>query len=148
MTLTNKEKMISVISNGIAVFSLLQERDELPKNTTIQFHTHDTAGMAISSNMAAIEAGADMIDLAMSPVSGGTSQADILSMWQALRGTDFTLDINEEKILEVESILVLFRSWNSLTLYIIIELAAIDGTQYLIACVKPGFHLGPILVPV
>ena len=27
--------MISVISNGIAVFSLLQERDELPKNTSM-----------------------------------------------------------------------------------------------------------------
>ena len=35
MTLTDKEKMISIISNGIAVFSLLQERDELPKNTTM-----------------------------------------------------------------------------------------------------------------
>ena len=35
MTLNNKEKMISIISNGIAVFSLLQERDELPKNTTM-----------------------------------------------------------------------------------------------------------------
>jgi len=35
MVLTNKEKMISVISNGIAVFSLLQEREELPKNTTM-----------------------------------------------------------------------------------------------------------------
>ena len=35
MTLNNKEKMISIISNGIAVFSLLQERDELPKDTTM-----------------------------------------------------------------------------------------------------------------
>jgi len=35
MTLTNKEKMIAIISNGIAVFSLLQERDSLPKNTTM-----------------------------------------------------------------------------------------------------------------
>ncbi len=35
MTLTDKEKMIAVISNGIAVFSLLQERDEIPKNTTM-----------------------------------------------------------------------------------------------------------------
>ena len=35
MTLNNKEKMISIISNGIAVFSLLQERDELPKNITM-----------------------------------------------------------------------------------------------------------------
>ena len=35
MTLTDKEKMVAIISNGIAVFSLLQERDELPKNTTM-----------------------------------------------------------------------------------------------------------------
>ena len=35
MTLTNKEKIIAIISNGIAVFSLLQERDELPKNVTM-----------------------------------------------------------------------------------------------------------------
>ena len=35
MTLSNKEKIIAIISNGTAVFSLLQERDELPKNTTM-----------------------------------------------------------------------------------------------------------------
>jgi hypothetical protein len=35
MVLNDKEKMIAIISNGIAVFSLLQERDELPKNTTM-----------------------------------------------------------------------------------------------------------------
>jgi len=35
MTLNDKEKIIAIISNGIAVFSLLQERDELPKNTTM-----------------------------------------------------------------------------------------------------------------
>jgi len=35
MTLTDKEKIIAIISNGIAVFSLLQERGDLPKNTTM-----------------------------------------------------------------------------------------------------------------
>jgi len=35
MKLSNKEKIIAIISNGIAVFSLLQEREELPKNTTM-----------------------------------------------------------------------------------------------------------------
>ncbi|MFQ5475475.1 MAG: hypothetical protein ACE5DT_00405 [Nitrosopumilus sp.] len=35
MALTDKEKMVAIISNGIAVFSLLQEREELPKNTTM-----------------------------------------------------------------------------------------------------------------
>jgi hypothetical protein len=35
MTLTNKEKIVAIISNGIAVYSLLQERDDLPENTTM-----------------------------------------------------------------------------------------------------------------
>ncbi len=35
MTLTDREKMIAIISNGIAVFSLLQERESLPENTTM-----------------------------------------------------------------------------------------------------------------
>ncbi|WP_288513811.1 biotin/lipoyl-containing protein [uncultured Victivallis sp.] len=71
---------------------------------SISFHTHDTAGMAVSCNMAAIEAGADVIDLAMSPLSGGTCEADILVMYQRLRGTDYTLDIDPEKILNAEKV--------------------------------------------
>ena len=71
---------------------------------SISFHTHDTAGMAVSCNMAAIEAGADVIDLAMSPLSGGTCEADILVMYQRLRGTDYTLDIDPEKILRAEKV--------------------------------------------
>ena len=35
MALSDKEKMVAIISNGIAVYSLLQERDSLPKNTTM-----------------------------------------------------------------------------------------------------------------
>ncbi len=35
MTLTNKEKIIAIISNGIAVYSLYQERGNLPVNTTM-----------------------------------------------------------------------------------------------------------------
>ena len=76
----------------------------LGNDKEIQFHTHDTAGMAVSCNMAAIEAGADVIDLAMAPLSGGTCEADILTMYQRLRGTDYTLDIDPERILGVEKI--------------------------------------------
>ena len=79
-----------------------QARKLLGENVKIQFHTHDTAGMAVSCNMAAIEAGADTVDLAMSPLSGGTCQADILVMWQRLRGTEYTLDIDPEKIIKAE----------------------------------------------
>ncbi len=72
----------------------------------IQFHTHDTAGCAIACNLAAIKGGADIIDLAMAPLSGGTCEADILTMYHVLDGDpDYTLDIDPEKILAVENLL-------------------------------------------
>ena len=74
-------------------------RKMLPEETHIRLHTHDTVGCGISQYLAAIEAGADGIDLAKSPVSGGTSQPDFISMWHALKGTDYTLDVDYEKVL-------------------------------------------------
>jgi hypothetical protein len=35
MPLTNKEKIIALISNGIAIYSLYQEKGSLPKNTSM-----------------------------------------------------------------------------------------------------------------
>ncbi|MCG6928925.1 MAG: biotin attachment protein [Desulfofustis sp.] len=77
-------------------------RKMVPEDTVLWFHTHDTAGIGISQNFAAIEGGADGIDLAKSPVCGGTCQPDILSMMHVLKGTDFTLDLDYEKILAAE----------------------------------------------
>ncbi|MGL4854876.1 MAG: biotin attachment protein, partial [Lentisphaeria bacterium] len=85
------------------VYSTIQAaRQLLGNDIEIQFHTHCTAGIAISAHMAALEAGADIIDLAMSPVSEGTSHPDILTMAHALRGSDFQLDVDIEKIIKVE----------------------------------------------
>ena len=77
-------------------------RKMVPEDMILWFHTHDTAGIAISQNLAAIEGGADGIDLAKSPVCGGTCQPDILSMMHVLKGTDFTLDLDYEKVLAAE----------------------------------------------
>ncbi len=79
-------------------------RKLLPEGVDIEFHTHCTAGIGVSCYMAAIEAGADIIDLAMVPVSGGTGAPDILTMWHRLKGTDYTLDIDYEKYLEAEEV--------------------------------------------
>ena len=76
-----------------------QARKIVSEETILWFHTHDTAGLGISQNLAAIEGGATGVDLAKSPVSGGTCQPDILSMIHALKGTDYTLDLDYEKIL-------------------------------------------------
>jgi pyruvate carboxylase subunit B len=79
-------------------------RKMLPEDTFINFHTHDTAGTAVAAYKAALEAGADGIDLAMAPVSGGTAQPDILTMHHALRDTEFDLGIDMNKIFEAEKV--------------------------------------------
>lgn len=79
-------------------------RKMLPADTHIRVHTHDTVGCGIAQYLAAVEAGADGIDLAKSPVSGGTSQPDMISMWHALKGTDYTLDVDYEKILQASDV--------------------------------------------
>lgn len=71
----------------------------------ISFHTHETAGTSVLCCMSAIEAGADTIDLSLAPVSGGTCSPDVLTMWHALRGTDYVLDVDPQKILETEEFL-------------------------------------------
>jgi pyruvate/oxaloacetate carboxyltransferase len=76
-------------------------RKLLGAKTKLVFHSHDTAGTCVLAYKAAIEAGADQIDLALAPVSGGTSQPDVITMWHALRGTDYTLDIDIEKIIRL-----------------------------------------------
>jgi len=79
-------------------------RNILPKDKFIRFHTHESAGVSIACYLAALEGGADGIDLAMCPVSGGTSQPDILTMIHALKGTNFDLGLDEKKILLVEEV--------------------------------------------
>ena len=76
-------------------------RKLVPEDTHIRFHTHETAGVSVSAYMAALEAGVDGIDLAASPVSGGTAQPDILTMLHATKGLDFDLGG-----LEIDKILV------------------------------------------
>ena len=70
----------------------LKEEVGLP----IHFHTHDTAGIACASLLAAAEAGVDAVDCAMDALSGNTSQATFGTMIEALRHSerDTELDID------------------------------------------------------
>lgn len=77
-------------------------RRVLGDKTKIAFHSHETAGTCAVAYKGAIEAGVDQIDLALAPVSGGTSQPDLITMWHALRGTDYTLDVDIHKIIKLE----------------------------------------------
>ncbi|WP_069636780.1 biotin/lipoyl-containing protein [Campylobacter pinnipediorum] len=99
-------KDASGTSNPQKVYETIKmARKLLPENTHLRLHTHETAGVSIACYLAALEAGADGIDLAASPVSGGTSQPDILTMLHTLKGKDYDLGLDIDKILTYENTL-------------------------------------------
>lgn len=77
-------------------------RKLLGDDTVIEFHSHETAGTGLVCYMAAIEAGADIVDLSMAPVSGGTCQPDIATLWHALRGKPYDLNCDIDAVMQVE----------------------------------------------
>ena len=84
--------------------SIKQARQLLGDDVHLRLHTHETAGVSIMQYMAALDAGADGIDLCLAPCSGGTSQPNVVAMWHALRGTDYDLDLDIDKVLEASEV--------------------------------------------
>jgi pyruvate carboxylase subunit B len=83
--------------------TIAMARNLLGEEVHLRLHTHETAGVSVASYLAALEAGANGIDMAASPVSGGTSQPDILTMLHATKGTDYNLgDLKLDKVLKYE----------------------------------------------
>ncbi|NLL14333.1 MAG: biotin/lipoyl-binding protein [Fibrobacter sp.] len=98
-------KDASGTSTPATVFETIKKaKAMLPTRTTVVFHSHDTAGTCVAQYRAALDGGADQLDLSMAPVSGGTCQPDVISMWHALRGTDYDLGIDIEKMLMAEEV--------------------------------------------
>ena len=67
----------------------------------IQLHTHYTSGLASMCLLKGIEAGADVIDTAMSPLALGTSHAPTESMVAALQGTEYDTGLDLKLLNEI-----------------------------------------------
>ncbi len=79
------------------LISRLKETVKIP----LHFHTHDTAGFASMSILKAIEAGVDIIDTAISPFAGGTSQAPTESIVAALKDTDYDTGLSLDLLADI-----------------------------------------------
>jgi oxaloacetate decarboxylase alpha subunit len=93
--------MAGLLAPG-AAFDLvkgLKEETSLP----IHVHSHMTSGMAQASYMKAVEAGADIVDTAISSLSNGTSQPPTESTVAMLRGTEYDTGLDLKKLAEISS---------------------------------------------
>ena len=77
--------------------SALKDAIDLP----VVVHTHCTTGMAYMTYLKAVEAGADVIDTAISPFSGGTSQPATETLAVALKGLGYDVELNEPTLYEI-----------------------------------------------
>lgn len=84
---------------------------ELKKEITIpiEIHSHFTSGIANLTYMKSIEAGADIIDTAISPLGNGTSQPATEPLIAALNGTKYDTGLDMDLLIEVSDYFKLLR---------------------------------------
>lgn len=87
LTPTSTENLVKAIKKEV----------DLP----IQLHTHYTSGLASMCLLKGIEAGADFVDTAMSPLALGTSHAPTESMVAALAGTQYDTGLDLVALSEI-----------------------------------------------
>ncbi|MCQ2453353.1 MAG: oxaloacetate decarboxylase subunit alpha [Clostridia bacterium] len=66
----------------------------------IHLHTHDTTGTGAMTYLMAIQAGVDIVDTALSPLSGGTSNPCTESLVATLQGTEYDTGLDMSKLLD------------------------------------------------
>lgn len=64
----------------------------------IHLHTHDTSSVQAATYLKAIEAGVDVVDVALGSMSGLTSQPNFESLVESLRNTEYATDFNLESL--------------------------------------------------
>lgn len=66
----------------------------------LHIHTHNTSGVGDMTYLKCIEAGADIVDTALSPLANGTAQPTTESLVATLRGTEYDTGIDLAKLTE------------------------------------------------
>ena len=83
--------------NAYSLVKKLKANTKLP----IVLHTHNTAGTGAMTLIKAVEAGVDVIDTALSPLGGGTSQPATESIVASLAGTEYDTGLDTELLAKI-----------------------------------------------
>lgn len=83
--------------NAYDLVSAIKDAVDLP----VVMHTHCTTGTAFMTYLKGIEAGADVIDTAISPFSGGTSQPATETLCVALKEFGYNVDLDEKTLYQI-----------------------------------------------
>ena len=77
-------------------------KDDLGSDVRVHVHCHATTGVTLVSLMKAIEAGADVVDTAISSISLGPGHNPTESLVEMLRGTPYTTQLDDERLVRIK----------------------------------------------
>jgi len=81
-------------------YDIIKGTKEAGVNLPMDLHSHCTSGMTGMAYQRAVEAGADILDTSLSPISGGTAAPATESVVAALQGTEWDTNYNLELLIE------------------------------------------------
>jgi pyruvate carboxylase subunit B len=81
-------------------YDIIKETKDAGVNLLMDLHSHCTSGMTGMAYQRAVEAGADILDTSLSPISGGTAAPATESVVAALQGTEWDTNYNLELLIE------------------------------------------------
>lgn len=98
-------KDMAGIGRPVSIGKIVAGVKAINKDILVQYHGHSGPGFSVASSLEAARNGADIIDVAMEPLSWGTVHADLLTVHEMLRDAGFSVpDINMKAYMQVRSL--------------------------------------------
>lgn len=98
-------KDMAGIGRPVSIGKIVAGIKEIKPDILVQYHGHSGPGFSVTSSLEAVRAGADIVDVAVEPLSWGTVHADLLTIHEVLRDAGYSLpDINMKAYMQVRTL--------------------------------------------
>ena len=98
-------KDMAGIGRPVSVGKIVEGIKAIKPDILVQYHGHSGPGFSVTSSLEAARAGADIIDVAMEPLSWGTVHADLLTVHEVLKDAGFSVpDINMKAYMQARTL--------------------------------------------
>ncbi|MBV6643866.1 MAG: oxaloacetate decarboxylase [Cyclobacteriaceae bacterium] len=98
-------KDMAGVGRPVSLGKIVEGIKAINKDIIVQYHGHSGPGFSVASSLEVAKAGADIIDVAMEPLSWGTVHADLLTIHAMLKDAGFSIpDIDMKAYMEVRSL--------------------------------------------
>ncbi|MEP3389717.1 MAG: biotin/lipoyl-containing protein [Reichenbachiella sp.] len=98
-------KDMAGIGRPVSLGKIVAGIKEIKPDILVQYHGHSGPGFSVTSSLEAVRAGADIVDVAVEPLSWGTVHADLLTVHEVLKDAGYSLpDINMKAYMQVRTL--------------------------------------------